>query len=75
MFEQYPDLLTVAELQDILQVGRYTAYRLIKTGAIPSVKIGRKIRVPKRGVVDYILRTCYDERQQPDAPVSTEVIV
>lgn len=75
MFEQYPDLLTVPELQDILQIGRYTAYQLVKDGAFPSVKIGRKIRVPKRGVVDYILRTCYDGGVVDGCACSTEVTV
>jgi excisionase family DNA binding protein len=42
-----PELITVAELASWLGVGRGTAYGLIATGEIKSVKLGRLVRVPK----------------------------
>lgn len=47
MLEQYEDVLTVAELQEILNIGRNSAYALLQSGALPSFRIGKKWRVPK----------------------------
>ena len=57
-FENIPDVLTVSELQQVLRIGRSTAYRLIKANEIQSLRIGRSIRVPKSSVIDYVKTTC-----------------
>lgn len=54
MFEQFPDVLTVKQVADLLHVGRNTAYQLVRSGAIPSVIIGRQIRVSKASIVEFI---------------------
>lgn len=54
MLEQYDDVLTVAELQEILGCGRNTAYKLLSTGAIASFRIGKKWRIPKDAVLHYL---------------------
>lgn len=41
-----PYVVTVAEAARLLSIGRTKAYDLIRTGDIPSVKIGQTIRVP-----------------------------
>jgi excisionase family DNA binding protein len=62
MFENYPDVVTVPELADMLKIGRNTAYELVRAGIIPSVKIGRRqIRISKQAVIAYI--TCTEEKQ------------
>lgn len=38
--------LSVAETADHLGIGRNRTYDLVKSGEIPSVRIGRTIRVP-----------------------------
>jgi excisionase family DNA binding protein len=40
--------LTVTELAELLRVGRTTAYALVKTGEIPSVRVGGQLRIPRR---------------------------
>lgn len=60
MLEEYPDVLTVEHLQDILCVGKSTTYRLLKSGLIKHFKIGKQIRIPKGCLIDYITSTCYD---------------
>ncbi len=40
MFPDYPDIVTVAQLQQMLGVSRHLAYRLIEDGALQSIKIG-----------------------------------
>ena len=59
MLEQYPDLLTVQEMQTALAIGRSKAYSLLKNKEIISLKIGRSVRVPKTSILEYIGRMCY----------------
>ena len=44
--EHLPVVLTAAEAMDILGVGKNTMYRLLKSGELPAVRIGRKWRIP-----------------------------
>jgi excisionase family DNA binding protein len=48
-------LLTIAQVQDELQVGRTTIYRMIQTEELATVRIGRSVRIP-RTVLDEWLR-------------------
>ena len=45
---ELPMTLRVEDLMPILGIGRNTAYELIRSGQIRSVRIGRQIRVPQR---------------------------
>lgn len=54
MFEAYPDVLTVKQVQDMLQLGRDNTYNLIRCGAIPSVRINRQIRIKKEDVLRFL---------------------
>jgi excisionase family DNA binding protein len=42
-----PDVLRVEEVARILRIGRNAAYEGVRSGAIPSIKLGRSVRVPK----------------------------
>ena len=52
-----PDLslLTVVEAAKVLRISRNLAYELVARGEIPSVRLGRIIRVP-RSALDAIVR-------------------
>lgn len=54
MFRDYSDMVNVSELSQMLKIGRNTAYELVRAGIIPSVKIGRQIRIAKESVLDFI---------------------
>ncbi len=54
MLNRYKDILTVKDLCEILGIGKNTAYRLLQTGEIKSVRIGNKYKIPKRYVLEYI---------------------
>jgi len=60
MFNDLPDVLTVEELQAALSIGRSTAYRLIQSGQILHLRIGKNIKIPRRYLVDYIETACYN---------------
>lgn len=50
----YPDLMTVKDVQEALNIGRSTAYKLLQSGALNSIRIGSIYRVPKVYLTDYI---------------------
>lgn len=52
MLEEYPDLLTVEDMARILRVHKNTVYVQLQRGELPSVKIGRRIYVPKKWLLD-----------------------
>jgi excisionase family DNA binding protein len=55
LFADYPEVLTISDLQKILGVGRNTAYSLIRHNKIKSVQIGRQRRILKCYVLEYLL--------------------
>lgn len=55
MLDEYGDVLTIADLQEILSIGRNTAYSMIQSGIIPAVRVGRKKwRISKQAVIRYL---------------------
>lgn len=61
MLENYNDVLLIDDIMNILKVGRNTAYKLINSGEIKSLRIGRNIRIPKICLIDYLSRESYNE--------------
>lgn len=54
-FEELPIMLTVADVQKVLGIGKNAAYELIYQKNFPVLKLGeRKIRIPKNAFVDWI---------------------
>ncbi|MFG2901524.1 excisionase family DNA-binding protein [Streptomyces zaomyceticus] len=49
-------LLTVEEAARRLRIGRTLCYRLIGSGELESVPVGRLRRVPPEAVLDYVAR-------------------
>ena len=56
MFNRYKDVLTVKELCEALNIGRNSAYALLRSGEIRSIRIGRSIKIPKTFLIEYITR-------------------
>lgn len=48
MFNEYNDVVKINDLIKMLGIGRNTAYKLVKTNAIPSIRIGRKHYITKQ---------------------------
>ena len=53
-FDELPLTLRVEDLMHVLGIGRNTAYELVRSGQIRSVKIGRQLRIPKQALIDYL---------------------
>ena len=60
-------LLTVEEAADQLGVGRTVMYRLLSSGAVKSVTLGRLRRIPRECLSDFVadLRSHQAENGQP----------
>ena len=54
MFNSYPDVLSVKQLCEILDIGKNTAYKLLQSGEIKSIKIGKVYKIPKKCLKEYI---------------------
>lgn len=50
------DFLTVAEIAAVLRVSKMTVYRLVHSGQLPAVRVGRSFRVPHEAVQEYLRR-------------------
>jgi excisionase family DNA binding protein len=46
--------LTVAEVARVMRVSKMTVYRLVHSGELPAVRVGRSFRVEERAVHDYL---------------------
>ena len=54
LLNQYPPVLSVKQVAEILAVSHNTAYALVRSGQIHSVRVGRSYRVPLDAVIDYL---------------------
>ncbi|MEY8313411.1 helix-turn-helix domain-containing protein [Oscillospiraceae bacterium 42-9] len=54
MFSNYPDVVSVDDLQTMLHIGRNAAYGLLKSGSISTVRVGKKYIIPKASVIDFL---------------------
>ena len=54
IFKDYPDVVSVEQLMEMLQIGQVLAYKLVKSGEIKSRKVGREYKIPKVNVIAYL---------------------
>jgi excisionase family DNA binding protein len=53
--------LTVAEVAGVMRVSKMTVYRMVHSGELAAVRVGRSFRVPAKAVRDY-LSSAYVEK-------------
>lgn len=49
-----PLLLTVREAAKLMNIGRDMTYALVAEGRIPSIRLGRHIRIPRAALIDHL---------------------
>ena len=54
MFTAYPDIVNIIQLKEMLGIGVNLAYRLVRNQTIPSLKVGREYKIPKRNIIYYL---------------------
>ena len=52
--DDLPVTLRVEELMPILGIGRNTAYELVRSGRLRSIRVGWQIRIPKAEVLRFL---------------------
>jgi excisionase family DNA binding protein len=52
--------LTVTEVAAIMRVSKMTVYRLVHSGELPAIRVGRSFRVPEKAVHDYLRHSFVD---------------
>ena len=52
--DDLPLALRVEDLMPVLAIGRNTAYELVRSGQIRSIRIGRQIRISKSDLLAYL---------------------
>ena len=48
------EFLTVAEVASVMRVSKMTVYRLVHSGHLPAIRVGRSFRVPEQAVHEYL---------------------
>ena len=54
MFTAYPDIVNIIQLKEMLEIGINLAYKLVRNKTIPSLKVGREYKIPKRNIIYYL---------------------
>ena len=54
---ELPLSLTVKEFADVLNINRNTAYAIIRSKEISSIRIGKQIRISKSALIEYLNKT------------------
>lgn len=53
-FENVDEILNLDQFCDLLDVGKSTGYKLLKSGKIRGFKIGKVWKVPKKSVEEFV---------------------
>ena len=56
-YDDIPLIMTVEDLMPILLIGRNTAYDLVRSGEIKSIRVGRQIRIPRDTLIAFLENT------------------
>ena len=54
MLECVPEIMTFSECRNLLKVGKNTLLNLLHSGEIGAFRIGKRWKIPKNVVIDYI---------------------
>ena len=64
MLRDYPDIMNIEQVCQILCVSTKTGYKLINEGHLCCMKVGRTYRIPKVHLLEYL---CIGSRSQQQA--------
>ena len=58
-------LLTVGEVAQLMRVSNMTVYRLIKSGQLGAIRVGKNYRIRRRDVDRYLTERAVHVEEQP----------
>ena len=53
-FPDYPDVLSIEDMSQMLRICKVKSYELVKSGQIHAVRIGHVYRIPKKSIYQYL---------------------
>ena len=54
ILKEYPDVLNIEQMCEILNISKKTGYRILQEGKIRCLKVGRAYRIPKAHLLTYL---------------------
>ncbi len=54
LLRNYPDVLDVKQMSEILKISTKTVYTLLQDGKVEALKIGRAYKIPKLNLIKYL---------------------
>lgn len=54
MFTEYDDVVSVADVANMLHISKVTVYKLLKSSKIRTIKVGKRYIIPKRCVSEFL---------------------
>lgn len=60
--------LTVAEVAAVMRVSKMTVYRLVHSGHLPAIRVGRSFRVPEQAVHEYLRENSMESIESTERP-------
>ena len=71
--DDLPDLLTVEEYARWARRGRNRAYEDVRLGVVPSVRLGRVVRIPKAALARFLAAASESAADQGATPAGPPV--
>ena len=63
MFKNYPDVVSVEQVSDMLRISTSFAYRLLRSGVLPAKKVGSNYIIAKKSVIAFVCAEDKNDRQ------------
>lgn len=54
LFAEYCDVVSDADVTKMLKLSKVTVYKLLKSGKIRTIKVGKRYIIPKRCVSEFL---------------------
>lgn len=72
MLKDYPDVMSIEQMCEILSISTKTGYRILREGKICCLKVGRAYRIPKAHLFTYLCIGCAETVMPPYPICRTE---
>jgi excisionase family DNA binding protein len=59
-------IYSVIEMAELLGIGRSKAYELVRSGTIPSLRLGRRIIIPKLALSRFLAECAHQNDDEAD---------
>ena len=57
---------SVIEMAELLGIGRSKAYELVRSGTVPSLRLGKRIVIPKLALSRFLAECAYQNADEAD---------